>query len=112
MRVTCNQISDVLANLVSCPIENLFGKVIYLNVIRQPVTPDKLKFRVAVHVSAIVNTDDGGQYLLVGGEDCGHDYMDGKREQDGTKKALCLREALEDFCGERGWVIRPGVVSE
>lgn len=114
MRVECQSVSDFLENLKSVPSESVNGKIVYVNLNRNPIDGtkrDAVKFNVVIQAFAVVDIV-GGQYLLVCGEDCGRDYEDSSQEFLGSEKAKELRATLNGFCSERGLAIRPGSVSE
>ena len=71
---------------------------------------DAVKFSVVFQASAVVRLDDGGEYLLDYGEDCGTDYMDEPKKLEGSERANVLREKLAGFCDDYGLLVRPGII--
>jgi len=54
--------------------------------------------------------DQGAEYLLESGEDCGLDFKDSGGKYDGSQKYEFLRNKINDICVERKWEILPGVI--
>ena len=129
MRTVCPTIDDFLENVgrklvntwsackgdvdrFKCPVHR---KAIYLSRFRTSVGKDDnqhtaVKFKVLLHVSAVIS-DSEGEYLLEAGEDCGIDYEDGSQEFNGTEKADELVAKLKEFCKINKLETRPGSVS-
>lgn len=109
MRVTCKSVADFLTNLSLVESDHVHLRTVYVDDGER--RPNELRVDRTIQASAVINDDSGGQYLLVVGEACGIDRLDSK-EMDGTQRLSSLRERLDDFCGERGLHVRPGIVSE
>ena len=115
MRVTCSSIEEFLENIQQVDSEKVYSKVIFVSLTRRPLDGDKrhaARFQVVLQVSAVINDEEGGQYLLLAGEDCGIDYEDATQEKNGSDAAAALQHQLMSFCDLRGLGIRPGNVSE
>lgn len=115
MRVACSTIADFLENLESEPADRVLNKVVYASKTCRPVDGtrrDAVKFSVVFQVGAVVKLEDGGEYLLDGGEDCGMDYHDASQAYGGSERADELRQMVRDVCNRMGLVVRPGLVGE
>lgn len=114
MRVCCDNLDDFITNLKHEPASNVVRHVVHVSTTMRPLdTSDKrtaVKFSVVFQASVVVNLDDGGQYMLDYGEDCGLDYRDASKDFKGSERAAALRKRLEEFCDDHGLTIRPGVV--
>ena len=112
MKVTCNSIGEFIENL--CLEESIYRKTVYVSLKEQPLDLERepVRFDVIIQATTIVETEDGGQYIIEAGESCGTDYRDATNELKGTKKRKQLFEKLCEVCEEQGLSIRPGIVSE
>jgi hypothetical protein len=114
MRVVCTELNDFITNLQVEPTTSVLQQVVHISTNRRPLDNlDKhkaVRFNVTFHASAVVCLDDGGQYLLDYGEDCGIDYEDAEKELTGTQHANSLRKKLIEFCDECGLKVRPGII--
>ncbi|MDO8682502.1 MAG: hypothetical protein Q7N50_03355 [Armatimonadota bacterium] len=107
--------ADFFQHLNVVKPDDIYGRVIYVDVNRRCIDGQgqpKVRWSVVIQASAVVASEDGGQYLLQAGEDCGLDYEDASKEHTGTERAKSLREALEDRCVDLKLRLLPGVVSE
>lgn len=116
MRVQTLSMQDFIENLACAGPASVFGKVIYVDVSANPVDHvDKRKaskFRVVIQASTVIEVEDGAEYILQVGEDCGYDYHDASQEMVGTERALDLKKELQDWCRRNGLTVRPGILSE
>lgn len=114
MRVVCSDLDAFLLNLQHEPPSNIFQHAVHVSTTSRPLdSSDKrkaVKFAITFQASAIINLDDGGQYMIDYGEDCGVDYRDDSQELVGSDYAAKLRAKLVEFCDDRGLSIRPGIV--
>jgi len=114
MRVECNSVADFLVNLDGQARRVFGGKVWVEKKVNVEGSDPRMviKQRVIVQVGAVLREDDGSEYLLIAGEDCGVDYMDGGGEDKGSKIAEALLLNVKTFCDANGLTVRPGKVSE
>ncbi len=113
MRVTCNDVDAFLKDLSLADAEQVLQRAVRVSVSRNPVDGnrrDALKFTVTLQASAIIGLEDGGEYLLEVGVDCGNDYMDGRPDLGGTECADDMVDQIRHFCESRGLVVRPGII--
>ena len=114
MRVICNNLDEFISNLKLEPSSSFLQRIVRVSVTERPLDSsskrDAVKFSINFQASAIVCLEDGGQYLLDFGEDCGLDYRDSSNEPAGTKRAGELRAKLSEFCDDYGLGIRPGII--
>ena len=114
MRVTCNTLNDFITNLRMEPPTSVLQQTVHVSVTERPLDiSDKhkaVKFSIMLQASAVITLEDGGQYLLEYGEDCGMDYRDSSNELLGTERTNGLRKKLVEFCDDYGLKIRPGIV--
>lgn len=111
MRVTCHNLDEFLENLEP---QRVLLDTIWASRTETPLNGknrfDATSFRIGLQVSAVVEMEDGGQYILEAGEDCGKDLRDSQPELDGTATFKALKAKLVDFCERRSWTIKPGMV--
>lgn len=112
MRIVCNTVEELLEDLEKSDCTLLFQKSIRFSTTYRAMgnEVEPVRFQVGVQVSAILETDQGGEYIIEAGEHCGIDYRDASREYKGTERAQSIRKRVEDFCRARGLVVRPGVI--
>lgn len=110
MRVICNSIADFLTNLASVKSEDILEKTIWINRTTQDPNDEGMVDIITLQASAIIDTEDGGQYLLEGGEICGKDHYDGDEEKKGSDRANELLERIDDLCSANGLKTKPGVL--
>lgn len=117
MRVTCFSIEEAIERLKSDGPSNIFRHEISLSKTKEPVDGDRRgermasKFRVTLHLSAIMNLLPGdGQYLLQCGEECGLDYEDATQEKAGSVYAWEMEVKLRQFATEHGLSVKPGIL--
>lgn len=79
-----------------------------MQVCKDVYPPDGVKVGILLQASAVVVTEDGGEYLMEVGEQCGDDWMDATRDFAGSERADVLKTMIEDFCRNRGLTVRPG----
>jgi len=111
--ITCKTVEDFLKNISAEPREAVLQNVIHMDLCENPLDGDKrnaVKYSIVLQLSAVIDMEDGGQYLLLCGEDCGRDYRNSTHQMNGTQKAIELRERIDQFCAEHGLSLRPGVI--
>jgi len=122
--VICQTVEEFVENLNA--EQDILQKTVYVSKTRTPVDGDKrsaAKFRVTFQASAIVNivttpqclkealeVEDGGQYLLEVGCDCGVDYEDASQDFEGSEEADRLKAKMVAYCEGRGLSVRPGII--
>lgn len=114
MRVSCNTVESFLTNL-RADCEGVYRRVVYVNVNSRCLDTslkNQVRWEISFQASTVVNTEDGGQYLLEFGVIAGLDYRDSTQELRGTEEASRLRTLVEDTCDDLGLRVRPGLVSE
>jgi len=115
MRVTFITIEEFLHDLKNVESDKVFQQAVRIQRSQRPIQGDKysaVKFEVVLQVSAVVSTDDGGEYIMETGEVCGYDYRDSSREFAGSEKADELKRMIEEFCSHHGLVVRPGLIEQ
>lgn len=115
MRVVCNDVDEFLECIEQDSI--LFQNTIRTSIIRtnaiRSSDRERIKFIVIFQVSAVVIVDDeGSQYLLEAGIDCGKDYLDDPPELEGTESAKKFKEKVKVFAKEHGLKVMPGIIHE
>lgn len=111
MRITCQYLEDVLENLeTGRPHRNTvyFDRTSKPNGNGSPRTA--VSFDVYFQVTAVLEFEDGTQALLVYGEFCGTDRRTSDGGTEGMDRMRELLGQLQDFCGEKGLVLRPGIL--
>jgi len=115
MRLVCGSVEDFLFNVLKDGAQNVDRRVIYVDYQKTPFGESKshdcVKWQILLQSFAIVNAEDGGQFLLQTSVDCGVDYTDASNELNGSKKALDLKKQIEYFCEKNDLTIRPGIVN-
>lgn len=110
MRVTYHTIDAFLRDLENESPERVFQRAVRVQVSKSSVPPDNVACDVTIQVSAVVSTEDGGEYLMDAGERCGRDFCDGDGEFAGSERADELRGEIERFCERTGLTVRPGFI--
>ena len=114
MRVVCQTLTELLANLESVSSRSVFQQVVYASVGRRPIDSDSkykaVKFAIVFQASVVIGTEEGGEYILECGEECGFDYWDSSQGREGTNQAEALKKKLTEHCDDAGLRVRPGVV--
>jgi hypothetical protein len=111
MRITTKTIDEFLEALthedeIFCnTIRISSGRIAVDAASREPV-----KFKVVIQASTIVKIGDQSEYLLEGGEFCGHDYEDASQDKAGTKAMQALKEKIQAFAATRNWKVLPGLI--
>ena len=108
MRVTCKSVGEFIGNLKA--EKDIYRNIVYITIDEEPV--NEVKFAVIIQATAIIRTEDGGEYLLVVSENCGVDYRDKSQDYAGSEVAFNLKDKLAMECGELGLEVRTGLVSE
>ncbi len=70
----------------------------------------EVKQLVTLQLSAVIDLDDGGQYLLQCGQECGHDYNDSTQDMGGTEHGGELLREVQGLCEQAGLELLPGMV--
>lgn len=112
MRVVCGTVDEFIENLQNGDGE-ILQNTVRVSRTRNPWDDNKMeevRFDVVFQVSAVVDMGEDGQYLLEAGERCGTDYEDSTKEMAGSDRATVLRRKIEDYCGEAGLTVLPGVI--
>lgn len=116
MRVTCEDLDSFLENLRLEPPSHVLQQAVRVSISHRPLdSSDKhkaVKFDVVIQASAVVSLENGGEYLLDYGENCGIDYRDVSNELTGSLRANALRGKLVECCDDLGLRVRPGIVHE
>ena len=112
MRIACSSIDQFLENLSE---EQILYQTIWVSKTSLPLNGktrfDASSFAIGFQVSAVVEKENGDQYLLEAGEACGIDRTNrGEESTEGTDKEKGLREKVAMFCQAKSWQIKPGVI--
>jgi hypothetical protein len=111
MRVVCNTIDEFLEDL-TCEMGNGEGQILQscvrVSILRHEMNPAKKQ--VVLQTSAVVLLENGGEYILEAGINCGVDYEDSTKEMLGTMKANELKQKIASKCSELGLTVRPGMI--
>ena len=113
MKVVCTSVNDFLHNITVEGFDKVLHRVIYVDYVKNPLGDnqrDCVKWKVFLSASAVMVTEDEGEYLLEVGVNCGVDYTDKSNDLKGSKKALELKSQIEECCKNHNLTIRPGVV--
>ncbi len=114
MRITCHTLGELLENLKAVAPTSVFQRTVYTSTSRRPLDNENkykaVKFAIVFQVSAVIGTEEGGEYILESAEECGFDYTDASNEAAGTMKADALRNTLVEHCDDAGLKVRPGIV--
>lgn len=112
MRVVCDTVEQFVRNL---RLErDVYQRVVRVQVTSNPAgvgtSRDAPVLSVNFQASAVVRSDDGGEFLLEVGEDCGHDWRDKSQRFEGTARAKELEDMVRRACEELGLEVRPGLI--
>ena len=108
MRILCDSIEKFLSNLRSAKGPCWLSTVWIdrtSNVLEGSITTS-----VYIQAQCVVNSPDGSQYIIQGGEDCGEDFEDGDEEKFGSEKQAKLYRELQDYCESAGLSVQPGIL--
>jgi len=114
MRVSCTSVDDFLANLEIEGKAHVYREVVHVNICSRPLDGNKrdsAKFEVILQASAVIDTEDGGQFLLEVGENMGIDYNDASQEFAGSEAAGEANKRIYEVCNNLGLMVRPGIIS-
>ena len=107
MRVTCADINEFLENLEAA--EGVFQNTVRISIVPRPI--DENKADIVLQASAVVEVDDGSQFLLEAAHGCGRDYMEGgDRDLSGTNEAKRLKHEIAGLVQRKGWKVMPGII--
>lgn len=117
MRVVCSTIEETIERLKADGPGNTYNRELNVSKTREPIEGDRrgsnkaVRFRVTLHMSAVVNRDEqGGQFLVECGEDCGVDYEDSVPETQGSQRAFELETKIRQFAADCGLKVKPGIL--
>jgi hypothetical protein len=113
MRATFATVDELLEDLKHEAPGHVFQRVVRMSMMVKPVNGtkrDAVKFQVSLHVSAVVQQDNGDEYIAEVSEDCGCDYHDATQDYAGTEMACDLKQKVKDFCDGNGLTVRPGII--
>ena len=108
MRIVCRTIEAFVDNL---RLGEVFENSVWLDETSREISEHK--FLCNLQASAVVRVKDGGEFLLLYGEDVGYDFTDGEPQQkEGSEAARHRKGLLAERCEDMGLVVRPGILSE
>lgn len=109
MRVICRDIEELTESLTAALADGgtLFERAVRISVSRN--AKNEHVAQITIHVGAVVCAPDG-QYLVEYAEQCGLDCTDGKADLAGSDKATQRRQSMQDWCGQHGCRILPGLI--
>lgn len=117
MKVMCSTVADFLANLDIALVkgDTILQKAVYVDVSDNPIDGTRwgknpaAKWRRDLQAMAVVQMQDGGEYLLECGVECGTDYRC-EGEYPATERAKIDRGFIEAYCIGKGLTVRPGTI--
>lgn len=110
MRVECKTIDAFLYNLER-DAEKVFRQIVYVDAtIRNPI--NELRIERGIQASAVIELEDGGQYLLDYGEIVGIDSIDDPPDLSGSEAVTSRVGRITELCEKKNLEIRPGVVAQ
>lgn len=110
MRICCYTIDDFVTNISHATV---YQKTVYAETNKNPLNGSKrdaCSFGISVHVSAVLEYDDGGQALLEATEECGIDRLTSNGDLGGSELAKYKLEQLSTVCERLGLRVRPGIL--
>lgn len=119
MKITAQTVDEFLRCLKAEPSGAVLQNVVRVSVAKRPMDGnskrDAVKWQVTLQASAVVGIiedgeEQGGQYLLQVGEECGVDYRDASQETPGTERADELRRMIQDYCDGHSLRVLPGTI--
>ena len=115
MKVTAQTVDEFLRCLAAEPEDAVLQKAVRVSVVQRPLDGnDKVRWMITLQASAVVGIieegEEGGQYLLQVGEECGVDYRDASQETPGTERAYELKGMIEDYCRGHALRVLPGTI--
>ena len=111
MRIQCEDVQGFIENLKKYDSSRIFEKTVWVDITKASLS--EVVDQVTFQATAIIQTEDGGEFVVKVGIDCGRDYADNSGVGlVGTEIAEKLCGELETFCEEHGLVVLPGIISE
>lgn len=107
MRVVCDSVEDFLANLKK-DSGNIYRNIVYFSITNKEES--EVKKTVGVQSSAVIDSEEGGQFIVELGLYCGIDYSDHTQDFEGTEAAKSIRTIIANFCNSHDLEVRPGIV--
>lgn len=111
MRVVCQTVDEFLECLKEEP--EILQNTVRVSIVERPVDKgprDSIKYEIVLQASAVVCFEEGGQYLLEVGIDCGTDVRDADPSLDGTIRAQNLKARIKEFAENSALKIMPGMI--
>lgn len=100
MLIKCGTIHDFLANLEN---KVVFASTVYVDTIKNDANSDGSVKNLVIHATAVVElTAEGGQALVIAGEDCGMDYEPEIFEERQTQ--------IQEYCSAHSLIVKPGIL--
>ena len=100
----------VMAFLANLEGSEVFNKEVFVDSTMNPVNEDGSVFDVTIHASAVLIYPEGGEALLLCGEDCGRDRRTADGDRVGTEILNGWRDQIQDYCNRNGLVVKPGIL--
>ncbi len=110
MKIQCNDVQGFIENLKKCDCSRIFEKTVWVDITKAFLS--EVVDQVTFQASAVIQTEDGGEFVVRLGIECGKNYMDSSNEMIGQEQAEKLRDELCEFCEGHGLVVLPGIISE
>ena len=113
MKVQVEAFDEFTAGLDAVADDAAYERAVWVAVERQPLGANKrdaAAWDVTLHAGCVVLDGSGGDYLLELSIECGVDRSTAGGDNGGTDEAAELRHRLAEYCGRRGWTVRPGRV--
>lgn len=109
MKIVCKSFADFKTCLQNLPL----GSFVYERVIR--VSKDEIEvsegaLEVTFYGGAIIQREDGSQYVLEVTKNCGFDYTSSDPGSEGSDEVERLSGILELLAEKNSWQIFPGVI--
>ena len=112
MRVECPTFEEWLECLEADRPQGVWQNTVRYSIVRRPFGADRSspKKEVLIQVSAVMQTEGGGEYLLEVGQDCGFNYDDATQDKAGDHEAGQIKAKLEDVCLRLKLRLLPGII--
>ena len=113
MKIRCSDVCSFTKNIEIAGPDHVFEKAVWTDVTRASV--NEAVDDVMLQASAVIASENGGEYLLQLGIDCGREYADAtetEKRHTGKANAERQKKELSVFCELHGLMVRPGIISE
>lgn len=111
MRVICQTVDEFLECLEQ--EKDILQNTVRVSISERPIDKgarDSIKYEIVLQASAVVNIEEGSQYLLEYAKDCGIDVRDADPSLDASYRAKAIKEKIKKFAEAKALKVMPGFI--